>query len=1004
MELIAKTGSAAYYSDCFIYTTIKFFKGTSSYMPVFASIYGYANDIRQLVKDISKTDSNFGSRYIISSTFHQFKTEYNGNVGHITLWLKQDIKYTDGLLILYSNETLNLSTVSDVNKIPDTIVNQFFNMIHKYTDIPCLISWVPYILSESWTRCVAKFSTRSIVSGDASAHVHPICYFVNEKLIQNIISKGLQNHDISIPGGDGTCSDRLSNVTTLDDYLSEFSKELTDKIQNSFTPLFNPDKQKYDAPVEQFNEINKYRRQIHLLHNQRSVINAVCKRLNKAHSAIIVGNMGSGKSVMSIGSIYAHSRMHHKRYTNNIVLCPGHLIEKWKREIQESYPCAEVIICNGFDQFVSDVEPKLKDKTRKTNLFIVLSKDTAKGKFEEQPMAICKPYNRKRSFLFDEPLPSDNVSFYCPECGEQIHVPKSQHRRDYNLNFDFFSKKSRRNSHCPSCGASLWAPALGSKSKYLKITGLGWFDKDIIRSLYETYKDKDANTITTKTERRFMNAVIQYHNDDTLFKAPLSRKVSLAKYIYRKYRNKIDYFVGDEVHQYSASDSSQGQAFALLVRSAKHTIGLTGTLMNGYASNLFYLLFRMFSKEMVKYGYKYKDCKKFMTKYGVIEQKKMTVGGDNHKKKKVTSSTKERPGVSPVVFTDFLLNSCVFISLEYSAPYTETPIGISMDTDIEANYNNFRDSISDLVRSNIAHTYSRSNVLRNINEQSEQGRMLMQAVNQLTLYPDQPYNMDPIYNENSNKIVAQFQDIENKNRVLPKEQETLDIIDQAVSRGEHVLIYTYWTNKTDCQERLKNLITNNGYNVDILTNDIPSKKREKWIADKVKAGMQVLICNPALVETGLDLLDFTTIVFYQLGYKLTTMRQASRRSYRLNQKNPVHVYFLYYKNTAQEQALAIMSLKLHAATALEGNFSSEGLTAINSDETDILGQLAKSIVDDNKYDIDTNSFTNTNVTKEEIKIVNNNEEIKSRIFNVFQAIVPKRNASKMNITVSSVFW
>ena len=1001
MQLIQRTASAAYYSDNFIYTNIKIFGNRNTCVPVFASIYGYANDIKELAKNIANNDSIFKTKYLFSSKFHQFKTEYNNKIGHITLWLKQDITYSDGVLFLYSDKRMKLSIIPEPDKIPQTIVNQFYNVIHKYTDIPCLLSWVPYILSESWQRCIITFSTHNIASDKKSRPIYPICYCVSEKLIQNIISKGLQNHIISIPGSDGTCSKKLSSITTLDEYLNEFSEELTNKIQLSFKPLFDPNKQQYDTPVEQFNDINKYRRQINLLYNQRSVINAVCKRLNTAHSAIIVGNMGSGKSIMSIGSVYAHSRMHHKKYTTNIVLCPGHLIEKWKREIQDSYPCAEVIICNGFNHFVKDIEPKLNDKTRKTNLFIVLSKDTAKGNFEEQPMVHCKSYNKHRQ-LYNESTSNTDVSFYCPECGEQIYILQNNRRKDYELNFDFFAKKNRKNSHCPNCGASLWGPSLGKKSRYLKITGLGWFDKTIIHNFYNMYKNTDANTISTKAERKFMNAVIRYHNDSSLFEAPLSRKISLSKYIYRKYRNKFDYFIGDEVHQYSASDSSQGQAFALLVRTAKHTIGLTGTLMNGYASNLFYLLFRMFPKKMINIGYTYKDCKSFMSKYGVVEQKKMIFNEDNTNKKKTTSSTKERPGVSPVVFTDLLLNSCVFISLEYSAPYTELPIGVSMDNDVEINYRTFCNDIVYLILSDTNNTYSRSSVLSNTFRY--ENKMLIQAVNQLTLYPDQPYDMDPIYNENTNKIVARLPNIENTGRILPKEQETLDIIDRAVSHGEHVLIYTYWTNKTNCQERLKNIITNNGYNVGILTNEVPSKKREKWIADKVKNGMQVLICNPTLVETGLDLLDFTTIIFYQLGYKLTTMRQASRRSYRLNQKNPVHVYFLYYKNTAQEQALAIMSLKLHAATALEGNFSSEGLTAINSDETDILGQLAKSIVDNNRYDIDTNSFTDTSKDKEEIKIVKDDKVNKSRIFNVFQPIQPKRNVNKSRITVSSVSW
>ncbi len=51
-------------------------------------------------------------------------------------------------------------------------------------------------------------------------------------------------------------------------------------------------------------------------------------------------------------------------------------------------------------------------------------------------------------------------------------------------------------------------------------------------------------------------------------------------------------------------------------------------------------------------------------------------------------------------------------------------------------------------------------------------------------------------------------------------------------------------------------------------------KREAWYAKKVKEGVQVVIAHPKLVETGLDLLDFPTIIFDESGYSLHTLRQA----------------------------------------------------------------------------------------------------------------------------------
>ena len=56
-----------------------------------------------------------------------------------------------------------------------------------------------------------------------------------------------------------------------------------------------------------------------------------------------------------------------------------------------------------------------------------------------------------------------------------------------------------------------------------------------------------------------------------------------------------------------------------------------------------------------------------------------------------------------------------------------------------------------------------------------------------------------------------------------------------------------------------------------------------------KAGLDVLLVHPRLVQTGLDLIDFPTIVWQEVEYSVYTMRQASRRSWRIGQRRPVRV-------------------------------------------------------------------------------------------------------------------
>ncbi len=129
----------------------------------------------------------------------------------------------------------------------------------------------------------------------------------------------------------------------------------------------------------------------------------------------------------------------------------------------------------------------------------------------------------------------------------------------------------------------------------------------------------------------------------------------------------------------------------------------------------------------------------------------------------------------------------------------------------------------------------------------------------------------------------------------------------------------------------------------MLTTEVPPEAREAWYERQLRAGVQAVICHPKLVQTGLDLIEFPTILFYETGYSIYVLRQASRRSWRIGQRLPVKVKFLHYAQTMQETCLRLMGKKLLVSLAMEGKFSSEGLQSIN-DEDDILMAMARELV------------------------------------------------------------
>jgi hypothetical protein len=182
-----------------------------------------------------------------------------------------------------------------------------------------------------------------------------------------------------------------------------------------------------------------------------------------------------------------------------------------------------------------------------------------------------------------------------------------------------------------------------------------------------------------------------------------------------------------------------------------------------------------------------------------------------------------------------------------------------------------------------------------------------------------------------------------QDHITQKEQALYETVVNELSEQRKCLVYLNYTNHRSVTSRLLAKFSEKKIKAEFLPSKIKPDQREKWITDALKRGTDVVIVNPECVKTGLDLLEFPTIIFFQTGYSVYTMRQASRRSFRLGQKKSVKVIFMTYKKTLQETALSLMGKKLEASLALEGKFSEEGLMAMTSGE-DMSTALARALV------------------------------------------------------------
>jgi hypothetical protein len=419
------------------------------------------------------------------------------------------------------------------------------------------------------------------------------------------------------------------------------------------------------------------------------------------------------------------------------------------------------------------------------------------------------------------------------------------------------------------------------------------------------------------------------------------QRMAPIEYIGRYMGGWFDFAIADELHQL-AGDTAQGNGLGVLGRAAKRLIALTGTLMGGYADDLFNIFYRMEPHTMAGEGFAYggQGRRDFQQQYGVLETIEKVRETDNacSRATKKTIQVLKKPGASPLLFGKFLMNTTAFLSLEDIADnlprYDESVLSVEMDSELAKAYEELEEDIRSAIRS---HRGNKS--------------LMSILLNTLLLYPDHPYGFegiwarafDPETKEYVLFLVTTPQNLK-EDGLYAKERALVADIREELRQGRRCQVYATYTGEKDVTLRLESVLRQAGFRVAVLRSSVATDKREDWYERQLKGGVEVVICHPRLVETGLDLLAFPTLYFYETGYSLHTLRQASRRSWRIGQRNAVRVKFVTYMGTMQETCLRLMGKKMLVALMMEGKFSGEGLQSLDTDE-DLMSAMARELVE-----------------------------------------------------------
>ena len=748
-----------------------------------------------------------------------------------------------------------------------------------------------------------------------------------------------------------------ASVIPLADFLADFGDGLLEAVSKQNPPVYDgTSNERRDAVMEG------------LLRKpypaQRDAVQALTALLldHGEPAGVLNAEMGTGKTIMAIALAAV---MQEAGYQRTLVISPPHLVYKWRREILETVENARVVVLNGSDTLRKLVKLRkdAEESRRETGpVFYILGRVRMRMGFHWKPVVVGRKFHVRK---YTEEGNVDSKSFVttevmaaCPCCGEVVKDEEKTPVELVRFNTD-------KRTKCKACGSALWSLVHpGAKKKSHRdlvkdaMCGIPTIGPKTADRLLNTFGEKDLGGMLGDNMFEFINLMDE--DGELVFSDRQARRMERAmgkmelsfgqggyqptefikRYLPDGY---FDLLVVDEGHEYKNAGSAQGQAMGVLAAKVEKVVLLTGTLMGGYADDLFHLLWRMMPARMLEDGYGYNQsgsigsaAMAFMREHGVLKDIYTETDDESHRTsrgRKITHRVAKGPGFGPLGIARFVLPYTVFLKLkdigsDVLPAYTEHFTEIAMEPRQAERYAKLSNQLTEALRKAI----------------KEGDKSLLGVVlNVLLRWPDSCFREEVVKHPIKRDLIAYVPPVLGDDPSA-KEEEMLSLCRKEKARGRKVLVYTTYTGKWDTMARMKRLLEEEGFKVAVLRSSVGTDKREDWILNQVDRGIDVLITNPELVKTGLDLLDFPTIVYMQTGYNVYTLQQASRRSWRIGQKHPVDVHFLGYGQTAQITCLSLMAKKIAVSQSTSGDVPATGLDSLNDDGDSVEVALARELV------------------------------------------------------------
>lgn len=776
-------------------------------------------------------------------------------------------------------------------------------------------------------------------------------------------------HLVSNDGFSGEISGLYGHEMPLNRFLADFGDSLFTAVTEQNKPVYRG--QVYPDTEAVLDGLSR-----RLFTAQREVVRAVFQLLVREDkpAAVINAEMGTGKTMMSIAVAAA---AHRAGLHRTLVLSPPHLVYKWRREILNTVPDARVWILNGTDTLAKLLQIRAMREKPKVPEFFVLGRVRMRMGYHWRPAfhTGCK-YVSGETAIKAYRIPS----YCCPKCGGEIRNDENrpfgneEWLKDYLSKDRYFCKNSVKDKagNMTVCGEPLWSLCRkdGTQStvysRVLKaITSLPGIGPKTAEKLVGIYGEAYLAQILENNVQAFSNLMDE--NGDFIFSDRQAHRLDRAlgkteftlgqggyqptEFIKRYLpKNYFGLMVVDEGHEYKNYGTAQGQAMGVLARCVNKVLCLTGTLMGGYAEDLFYLLWRIWPQMMIADGFTYNKAgtlgtagMAFMKQHGVLKEITRSQPGFEYDHGAFSNSKAQRnqvriakaPGFSPLGIMRYVLPITVFLKLrELDAgvlpDYQEVFRPVEMTESQKATYLAMQNVLSSTLKAALR---KRDNTLTGI------------VLNALLAWPDCCHQGQTVFWRKENAVLYQTEPQFGEDEPSPKEADMIEIVKASLAKGKKCLVYTVYSDTRDTTGRLKHLLKLHGIKAAVMKASVKADDREEWVETQLENGVQVVICNPELVKTGLDLLAFPTIYFMQTGYNVYTLMQAARRSWRIGQKEDVEVYFAGYVDTAQQICLELMGKKIAVTQSTSGDMPDSGLDILNQSEDSVEVELAKRLME-----------------------------------------------------------